>query len=266
MAVLGAALPARADDADDRAARAFAEGQQAFDAKDYARAAEQFEAAYADKPHHAPLWNAARSWHRAGESVRAANLYARYLREAPPDARDRDNATAALAELSPHIGRLELHTVGVAHVTVDGVVPNGETVYVAPGEHVVEADGALGKTVSVQAGETASVTLTPLPPPPPPEILPKPERPKKPLSPIVVYAGGALSLVAGGLFIGSGLDTVSKYDAYKSDRTQGKLDDAYASEARTNVLLGTAIGLAVITGVVAIFWTDWSGPRAVGDR
>ena len=47
---------------DRSAARFFAEGQKAFSAGDYPRAGEQFEAAYKERPHHAPLWNAARSW------------------------------------------------------------------------------------------------------------------------------------------------------------------------------------------------------------
>src|SRR5262245_7274448 len=88
------AAPAAADEAADAraAAAAFKEGQRAFRAGDDRRAAEQFELAYHDKPHHSPLWNAAQSWEKAGEYVRAGNLYARFLRDAPPDTPDRNQA------------------------------------------------------------------------------------------------------------------------------------------------------------------------------
>ena len=65
------------------AAKEFAAGERAFSAGDYRRAAESFEAAYRASPHHAPLWNAARSCLRSGQDVRAANLLERYLRIAP---------------------------------------------------------------------------------------------------------------------------------------------------------------------------------------
>ena len=95
------AAPAVAASATDKqAAKSFHDGEKAFAAGDYRKAAESFEAAYKAKPHHAPLWNAARSWEKAGEPVRAANLLEKYLQEAPAGARDRDQATAALADLS----------------------------------------------------------------------------------------------------------------------------------------------------------------------
>ena len=68
-----------------------------------------------------------------------------------------------------------------------------------------------------------------------------------------------LTIVASGLTIASGFDTVSKRDAFLDDKTQGRLDDAFSSQTRTNVLLGTSIALGVVTGVIALFFTDWSG-------
>src|SRR5262245_17884241 len=92
------ALPAPAQAPTDaeavEAAQAFTEGQRAFEAGDFRRAAESFEAAYAKKRHHSPLWNAARSWQRAGDDVRSANLIEQYLAIAPRDAPARAEANA----------------------------------------------------------------------------------------------------------------------------------------------------------------------------
>lgn len=259
------------------AARHFADGQKAFTAGDFPRAGDAFEAAYRDRPHHAPLWNAARSWQRAGEEVRAANLYARYLREAPPDAPDRDQATSSLRTLQGKMGRIELHAAGVDGLRLDGRLADTTVVYVAPGEHVAEADdkGArVRKVVSVRAGEMVSVTLAheSSAPAPAPVVGPprRGEEPaiaesRRPLPPAVVVIGGVLTVVAGGLAVASGLDTIAKRDAFPAERTQTRLDEAFASQSRTNVLIGTTVGLGVVTGVLALFFTDWNGSRAGGD-
>src|SRR5262249_13544235 len=86
---------------DRKAARdRFAEGERAFKAGDFARAGEAFDDAYRLAPHPSAAWNAARAWQKAGEKARAANLYARYLREAPANDPDRSQSAAALVELS----------------------------------------------------------------------------------------------------------------------------------------------------------------------
>src|SRR5262252_3080727 len=67
-----------------QAAKLFAEGQKSYREGDYRHAAEAFEGAYKKAPRLPPLYNAARAWQKGGETVRAANLYASYLRKAPP--------------------------------------------------------------------------------------------------------------------------------------------------------------------------------------
>jgi hypothetical protein len=260
-----AALAAPPAEADRTAARHFADGQKAFASGDYPHAGDEFEAAYRDKPHHAPLWNAARSWQRAGEEVRAANLFARYLREAPADAPDRDQANAALRALTARLGRIEPHAAGVDKLRLDGKNVDAPVVYVAPGEHVAEGDDhgtRIRKVVTVRAGEQVSVTVAPEPKPVvgPPRSEAPIEPARKPLSPVVPVIGGVLTAVAGGFTIASGLDTVTKRDAFLDDKTQDRLDAAFSSQSRTNVLLGTTIGLGVVTGVIAVFFTEWSGP------
>ncbi len=262
-----AALAAPPAEADRTAARHFADGQKAFAAGDYPHAGDEFEAAYRDKPHHAPLWNAARSWQRAGEEVRAANLFARYLREAPADAPDRDQANASLRALTARLGRIEPHAAGVEKLRLDGKTVDAPVLYVAPGEHVAEGDDGgvrVRKVVTVRAGEQVSVTVAPDARPSPVLGPPRGGEPnergpsRKPLSPIIPVVGGVLTAVVGGLTIASGLDTVSKRDAFLGDKTQDRLDTAFSSQSRTNVLLGTTIGLGALTAVVAVFFTDWS--------
>ena len=261
-----------AGDAVAPAARQLVEGQKAFGAGDYRRAADLFEGAYKDKPHHSALWNAARSWQRAGEEVRAANLYARFLLEAPANAPDRDQANVAVKELATRLGRIEAHAAtGVTNPRLDGQAVEAPVVYVAVGEHLAEADssgGPVRKVVRVERGQVVAVTLEPPPPPggetvPPP--VPRPaEPPSKPLPPVVFFAAAGLSLVAGGLAVASGLDTVDKRDAFLGDPTQERLDAGFASQSRTNVAIGVSAGLAVVTAAVGVFFTEWRGKRNVG--
>jgi hypothetical protein len=264
---------ARAQDADeDRAAaqRDFAEGKRAFEAKDYRHAAEAFESAYKRKPHHAPLWNAARAWARAGENVRAANLYTRFLKEAPPDSKDRNTAQAALAELAPKLGRLEIHSAGLTDVAIDGVPLQDSSVYVTPGSHLVEAkhEGkpAPQPRVTVEAGQTMSVTLVVPsakvePPPPPP---PKPEIPDTApsgpgWSPTVFYVAAGLTVIAGGVAIWSGIDTLNERSAFDQNPTQDSLDRGKDKQLRTNVLIGVTAGLGLFSTISALWLVDWKG-------
>ena len=299
LAVAGAPARAHADDdsaaSDDRAAaaREFAEGQRAFAAGDYRLAAEQFEAAYKHKPHHSSLWNAARARQRAGDIARAANLYARYLREAPPNARDRNNAQSSLRQLASKLGQLEITAVGLEEVRVDREPADGRIVYVNPGAHVVEAkvpksDRAVTQPTSVDAGQTVSVALvapatptestangnaggstattpqaTTTPPPSSGGGTETPPLPKKgggrPLPPVVVYVGAGLTVVSAGLSVVSGLDVLNQKSTFDKDQSQANLDAGKSKQLRTNILLGVTAGLAVLTGVCAIWLVDWRG-------
>lgn len=256
-----------------RAAKAqYDEGERAFKKGDFRRAAELFENAYRILPHHSPLWNAARSWIRAGEDVRGANLLERYLKEAPPNAPDRDRATEAITDLDKRLGRIEVLTNDVTDVKIDGEALDGDKLWVVPGEHVATADAhgkPVRKTVSVAAGDRVSVTLEP---PPPPETMLPPPPPPKPLPRWVVFAGAGVSVVGGGLVALSGIDTLNKkddVDKYISSPTfnkddesqraiaQNRIDDAASAQTRTNVAIGVTVGVAVLTAVAAVFFVDW---------
>jgi hypothetical protein len=283
----GGGPPPPTSDARKDAARKFEEGTRAFDAGDFTRAAAAFEAAYQLAPHEDPLWNAARAWHKAGETAHAATLYARYLREAPANARDRASATAALGQLSPKLARIEVHLgTGVEDPRVDGAPVDGPVVFVVPGTHVVRARSARGELESRQtldAGARVSVLLAPplapapapTPPPstPPSAAAPSARAASPPASassgwsPVVLAIPGGATVILAGLAVWSGLQTMSTLHSFDATPTQQSLDDGRAQEVRTNVLLGAAIGTAVLTAVTAAWLVDWGGrtrPVTVG--
>ena len=254
------------------AQQAFAEGQRAFTLGDFQHAAESFEKAYQRAPHHAALWNAARSWQRAGEGARAANLYAKYLREAPPNAPDRNSAIAALKKLSGKLARLEIHAAGMQELQVDGEPVQDEVVYVSPGTHLIEAksgDRTVRQQQRAEAGAVVSVALLPppvassAPRPPPPPPPPPPVQSKK-WSPTVVYVGGAITLVLAGATTWSGLNTLSQKDTFDAAPTQDNLDEGHARQTRTNVLLACSLGAAALTGAAALWLVDWGSERSKG--
>jgi hypothetical protein len=270
---------AHADESEEdrkAAAKLFGEGQRAYNQGDFRHAGESFEAAYKHAPRLPPLWNAARAWHKGGELVHAANLYASYLRKAPPTAPDRNSATSAMRDLEGRVARLEVHADGFSDLKVDGVAIDLDdqnarsfVVYVTPGTHVVEGAQA-GKVVSEHptagAGSAMSVVLVvptteTVVTPPPPQPLPPPHEPDKPekrggWSPIVVVVGGSLTAVAGGFLIWSGLDTVGQRSTFNASPTQANLDTGRSDELRTNVLVGVTAGLGVLTCLAAAF-VDW---------
>jgi tetratricopeptide (TPR) repeat protein len=263
--------PASTASAADRqaAAQAFAEGQRAFTLGDFPHAAESFEKAYSKAPHHSALWNAARSWQKAGETARAANLYARYLREAPPNAPDRNSASSALQKISTKLARLEIHATGIDDLKVDGEPIESTSVYVTPGTHLIEGhagDRVVRQSQPAEAGAVVSVALVAPPPvassaakpiPTPPTSSDKPSSGKLP--PTVVYVGGAVTVVLAGVMVWSGLNTLSQKDAFDSAPTQANLDDGHSRQTRTNILLGVTAGVAVLTTVAAVWLVDWKG-------
>ncbi|RMG99459.1 MAG: hypothetical protein D6705_03270, partial [Deltaproteobacteria bacterium] len=176
---------ATADDPDTcrlaaRAARHFAAGQQAFREGRFLEAAAAFERSYASVAAPETLFNAAFSYERAGEAVRAIRAYETYLRIAPADAPGRSHARSAVDALKRQVGRIVLlgaRDDRLREISVDGRAldpRDASSVYVAPGRvevALVTRDGTRRRrTFDIEAGQTVVLPLDSfLPPPPRPE-------------------------------------------------------------------------------------------------
>ena len=58
----------------------------------------------------------------------------------------------------------------------------------------------------------------------------------------------------------SALVTSSQKDTFDAQRSQENLDAGKSKQLRTNVLFAVTGGVAVLTGVAAVFLVDWKGP------
>lgn len=203
-----AARPVLAQDAVAQAREHFGRGVANFDAHRYLQALEDFQRAYAVRPHPAVLVNIANCFVQLQRYPEAVIHFERYLNESrnlPPD--QRRETEQALEEARTHIGELlfDLQPAG-ATVKVDGRdvgrAPFSRPLVVPAGPHRVEVSApgmqAQTRVVDVEGGMTANVRMaltatsggTPPPPPehteirPPPatHLAPEPERPTGRLS------------------------------------------------------------------------------------
>ncbi len=268
------------------AAGRFAEGERAYAVGDFRAAAVAFESAHLADPQPASAWNAARSWHLAGELAQAATFYRRYLDLAPPGAADRDEATRQLLALAGEIARVEVVGVEPSVLRVDGRSAIAAVLYLVPGTHRIEAEfpeGSVGVTVELLRGEQRSMVLER----PKPAMLSKPSaelnggRPSQvqpvegasPSSPggvspwlLVPFAIG--TGLAGVLTVASAIDTQIALDQYlaipEEERTLAQWEDGKFKQDRTNVAIGISVGLGVASLAVALFAVDFGAGTLVG--
>jgi len=271
-------LPAAADPSAADKTAAAADVQKANAAakdKRFRAAAELYESAYRKAPDPKTLFSAASAWQKNGDSTKAANAYARFLKDAPEKAPSRDKARKELDALAPKLGQLIIKADGASSAAVDGEavdLPPPPVLYVNPGAHELVArfgDKSATEKTNAPAGAITNVTLAApvevkapaspqavarIEPPPPPA-----EDKRKPLPPLAVYVGAGATVIAGGLTALSALDTSSQKDTFDGERSQANLDAGKSKQLRTNVLLAVTGGVAVVTGVFAIFLVDWKG-------
>lgn len=257
---------ARADEA-KTAAEHFREGQRAFDAHDYARAAAQFEIANQAKPAAAALLSAGLAWELASDAVKAATDLAAALAAGGLEPRDEATARTHLADLDAKVGHLEVRGPASASVSVDGHDhgPLPLDVRVTPGDHTLESQTSEGVKVrrltTVSPGATVAVDMTPQEeapqPPPPPPVAPL----QRSLGWIGLGVGAGAAVV--GLVLGAvGL---SARDEFVSG---GNVDVSLHDEAVTmrtwsNVMWVTA-GVFAVTGAVLVLTAPRSPAVRVG--
>jgi hypothetical protein len=294
-AVLGAAGPALAQDASPSperlkaAAEEFDRGRRAYLAKDYEQAAVHFENAYRDAPRAETLRLAVRARRDAKQLARAATLAAVALERYPDDAQTKLLAKETVESASPQLHEYVVACSIECAIAADGrVVSESDArehrIFLDPGTHDLGISFREGRSAAkrVEATKGGKDTLSFEAPPPsepsvapePPSLAPVPERnaappPDKPLGPAVFFIGAGLTAAAAGVTIWSGLDTQSSpgTDAVRracagQDASCPEYQEGQDKELRTNVLLGATIGLAVVTGVIGVLFTQWTGPRA----
>lgn len=304
--LLSVTLPASAQDGSAEptpaqvrtAAEAFDKGREAYKAEEYVEAAEQFEKADGNAPSSAALELAIRARDKAGELDRAATLLALALKRHPDD----DNLLKLVPDIqkraSEKLYELNATCDQPCDLTVGGKIMHGapatlRTVYVQPGAVTVRAgwsdNRSDSKQVQAEAGGKGDVTFAAPttaasqnmsnepsePAAPDPAASSDPTKDQGPakksagLPPALFFVGAGLTVVAGGITIWSGIDTVNNpgADAVKKGcEGQGEscalYQEGLSKQKRTNVLIGVTAGLGVVTALVGALATDWSGGKS----
>ncbi len=299
--------PAGADEATDAvkvrtAAQEFDAGRRAYTSQDYATAADHFENAYRDVPSVEALRLAIRSHRQAGHAARAATLAEVALRRYGNDPGTASLARSTLQETRPKVFKLSIQCEPECGIVVDDRAVFDETaedfvLYVEPGAHRVAATwkDERGRAIEVQGqagNETQAVFRAPsldddeeVPPTPGGGVQvlggtrdrDMAEDTGKGLPPAVTYVGIGLTAALAGATIWSGIDT-RKHPGRDAVREQcidqgescSLYQDGLSRQRRTNVLLGTTLGVAAVTSVVGLVYTRWgddeppSGASQVG--
>ncbi len=284
---------ARADDPQPSAERIkaaaeeFDRGRRAYLAKDFEQAAIHFENAYRDAPRAETLRLAIRARRDAKQLARAATLAAIAQQRYPEDASTKQLAKETLDAAAPQLHEYTITCSVECAVAADGrVVSQSDAVehriFLDPGTHDLGISFTRGPAVAqkIEATKGGKDTLSfAVPPPegPPPPVdravekpAPPPPPPphEKPLGPVVFFVGAGLTVAAGAATVWSGLDTQSApgVDAVRrecagKDESCPAYQEGQDKELRTNIALGATIGLAVLTGVVGVFFTQWSSAK-----
>jgi tetratricopeptide (TPR) repeat protein len=276
-AIAFCASSARADDAE--AAARFREGSTLFDRSEFPAAALLFEESYRLAPRAPTLYNASRSWERAGNRERAADdLYDAI--ESGNLAAAESKARAHLDDLTQSLGNIDVDVDKDSKFTIDGVERRSGSLraHVAPGEHHVEVVFVGGqhasRDVDVERGTTTKLHFDPPAVAPPPEVahvpipkqLPSPPPPPPPpsIESHVARNIGFVSLGAAAIAVGAAaafgeIALSAKHDFDPADTNQSEHDRAANFRTAANVAWCTA-GVTAAAGAVLI-WHPWSPSR-----
>ncbi len=267
------------------AGEAYDRATAAYLAHDYARAAPLFETAYRLAPNAAALIQAIRARDRAGDHARAGSLALRLQARHAGDHQAERQAETTIRAVAHDFLRVDVTCDADCTVELDGQLEDYTSFFVDPASsHTVRASFDTGaadaQSTSGAAGATQAIRFTRPPPPPEtehehvavvvepphervidaPPVAPPPES-SSGLSPAVFITGLALTAVAGGVLIWSGVDALDGVPAYRADPTVARLQDGQSRELRTNVMIGVTAALALTTVVLAVL-TDWDGDGA----
>lgn len=278
------------------AAAEYDAGRRAFLDRKYEDAAVHFENAWHDAPRAEALRNAIRARRDAKQPARAATLAALAEQAYADDTTTMVVVHDTLTATGPHLHKVTLTCAPACGVAADGrAVSLDDTTklvfYLSPGAHDVLVSWGEEKTkqirIDAHAGAQQELALeAPKPAPPAPVAAPAPAaapapvareapppRHGKPLGPAVFFIGVGLTVAAGVATTVSGIDAANNpgADAVRQNCVgQGDACPDYqkgrSAQLRTNVLIGVTAGLAVVTGVVGLFFTDWASGGATPSK
>jgi hypothetical protein len=267
LIVIALAGTAVADD-ETEATELFDKGRELFKAGDYEQACPLFERSNALVPMPGTELNIALCAAALGKLVEANKLLD-VLAEKIANKQGQEKRHAlvldAKEKLAKRIPTLAITVPeGAKRVRVDGeAVSIAVPVPVNPGEHVIEAEGAERKQVTVKEGEALDVALVATAVAPPPVETPEPNKWRKRI-PFTLAATGS-ALVAGALFTGiavlgkknEGLDRCSTIDGQLiCDEEANKIFDSARTLSHVSTTMFVS-GLA-LGGVAAwMYYKGW---------
>ncbi len=263
------------------AAEEFDRGRRAYLAKDFEQAAGHFENAFRDAPSKETLRLAIRARRDAKQPARAATLAAVAQERYASDAQTAQLAKETLAETSPELSEYVVRCSAPCTIAADSrVVSQSDAldhrIYLDPGAHDLgvsfQQGGSVARPVEGKKGTSTVLSFEPPPRPvapgatpgqtaqPPPKTVRE-----RPLGPAVFFVAAGVTAAVGAATIVSGIATENDPgpDAVRRECAgQGPSCPLYQegqdAETRTNILLGATIGAAVVTGVIGLFFTQWS--------
>jgi hypothetical protein len=247
-------------------------GYRAYVARHFDQAAAHFENAFFAAPNPAELRSAIRARREAGQHARAATLAAIGLRTYPDDGVLGKLAGEVIAEARPSVFEVQIASPVACNVTVDDKVVTSDRMkvvrfFVEPGKHDVVVGWSEGRArrfpIEAKPGGTQALTLDP----PPPSPLPAAPHAARPLGPAVFFAGAGVTAVLVGVTVWSGLDAqknpgadVVRADCVGQGEGCPQYQQGLVAQRRTNILLAATGAAAAVTGVLGLFFTEWSRP------
>ncbi len=267
---------ALAAETEERARALDREAREAFQKKEYARAARTFERAFEIEPHPATEYNAGLAWDEAGEPARAADAFSTALALPGLDPERTRASEERLAVLLRRLATLNVTkpvggSVTVAHV-VRAAIP--AKIHLKPGAHTLLVRLSSGREVThdvvVEAAKVTSVQIPdeaperPTPRAAPAKTSPTRQRPRAEEPGGRSYLAPGLCFGASAVFAGAavylGLRAVSARDDYVENHrsSQSAYDDAVRLRTFTNV----AWGAAAVSAAVGAGLLVWGGPES----
>jgi hypothetical protein len=257
------------------AATEFELGDRAYAAREYSAAAVHFEAAFEQAPHPDTLELALRARLKTGDYAWATTLsrVAVDTYTAPPSLMALAERT--LAEHAPSLGQWRVTCRPECSLALDGKLvrrkPQASVlIYVTGGPHTLAASWPAGRTLSADRSATRgkveefTFDAPPLPPSAPTSGT-QPSTSKRPLPPWVFYTSAGVAAALGAGAIASYVDAVQNPG---QDRVRAECiglgeacptyQQAEAAELRTNALIVAAVGTAVVSATLGLFFTDFA--------